>query len=125
MSADTGETFLYRARVGSLEVHVLCGVSEEERALPQTLLVDLEYSYEAAGEDDIARVVDYGVLVEEVARVLETDEFKLLETGARRVGEHVLSRFAAIREATVSVTKPRVPVARSLYGVSVSATFRR
>ena len=116
---------MYRASVEALEVHVHCGVSEEERALPQTLLVDLEYSYEAGGEDEIAGVVDYGVLVEEVARILEGEEFKLLETGVRTVGELVLGTFPAVREASVSVTKPGVPVARSLSGVSVSATFRR
>lgn len=118
-------TTLYLATVEALEVHVRCGVSEEERALPQTLLVDLEYSYEAGDEDDVAGVVDYGVLVEEVARVLEGEEFKLLETAVRRVGGLVMSAFPAVREATVSVTKPGVPVARSLSGVSVSATFGR
>ena len=116
---------MFHARVEALQVHVHCGVSEEERALPQTLLVDLEYSYEAGGEDEIAGVVDYGVLVEEVARVLQRDEFKLLETATRRVGERILSMFPAVREVIVTVTKPQVPVARSLSGISVSATFGR
>lgn len=116
---------LFRARVEALEVHVRCGVSEEERALPQTLLIDLEYAYEAAGKDDIAGVVDYGLLLVEVASRLEREEFKLLETAARMVGRHVLSTFPAVREVSVSVTKPRVPVMRSLSGVSVSVTFRR
>lgn len=114
-----------QAKVENLEVHVRCGVSEEERALPQTLLIDLEYSYEADGEDDIVGVVDYGLLAEGVAQVLERDEFLLLETGVRTVGEYVLGTFPTVRELFVSVTKPRVPVARSLSGVSVSATFRR
>ena len=125
MTSEVGRTLLFAARVEALEVHVRCGVSQEERALPQTLLIDLEYAYEAGGDDDIAGVVNYGVLVEEVARVLERREFRLLETGTRMVGERVLDSFPAVREITVSVTKPKVPVARSLSGVSVSATFRR
>lgn len=125
MASSIGDASPFRARVEALEVHVRCGVSEAERALPQPLLVDLEYSYEAAGEDDISSVVDYGVLLEGAARVLESEEFELLETGARRVGEHVLGAFPAVREVVVSVTKVRVPVARSLSGVRVSATFRR
>jgi hypothetical protein len=36
-------------------------MSAEERALSRTLLVDLEYVYEAQGDDDISGVVDYGV----------------------------------------------------------------
>ena len=125
MAPEAEGTFLFRARVEALEVHVLCGVSREERALPQTLLIDLEYAYEAGGRDDINGVVDYGVLVGEVAQALEQREFALLETGTRLVGERVLGSFPDVREVTVSVTKPRVPVARSLSGVSVSATFRR
>lgn len=115
----------FRAGVEGLLVHVRCGVSEEERALPQSLRIDLDYAYEAETGDDLAGTVDYGALVEGVAGVLEWEEFKLLETGVRRVGEHVLDEFPAVGEVTVSVTKLRVPVARSLSGVSVSATFRR
>ena len=116
---------IMHAKVEKLEVHVRCGVSVEERAVPQTLLVNLEYSYEANDEDDIAGMVDYGLLVEGAAQVLERDEFMLLETGVRMLGEYVLGTFPTVREVSVSVTKPRVPVARSLSGVSVSATFRR
>lgn len=114
-----------RAKVEALKVHVRCGVSPEERALPQTLLVDLEYVYETRGADDLSGVVDYGVLLEEVAQVLEREEFRLLETGARMIGEHVLERFPAVGEITVTVTKLHVPVARTVSGVSVEATFTR
>ena len=115
----------FRARVEGLLVHVRCGVSEEERALPQALQVDLDYSYEAEAADDLAGTADYGALVEGVAELLEREEFKLLETGVRRIGDHVLNEFSAVAEVTVSVTKLKVPVARTLSGVSVSATFRR
>lgn len=120
-----GNRVLFQGRVEALEVHVRCGVSDEERALPQTLLVDLEYAYEALDTDDVSGVVDYGVLLEEVAGALEREEFRLLETGARRAGEHVLVRFPAVLVVTVTVTKPRVPVDRVVSGVSVEATFRR
>ena len=115
----------FRGRVQALEVHARCGVSDEERALPQTLLVDLAYVYEARPDDDLSGTVDYGALLEEAARSLEGEEFRLLETGARRVGERVLQTFPGVREISVTVTKPRVPVSRSLSGVSVRAMFRR
>ena len=115
----------FRCRVQALEVHVRCGATDEERALPQALLVDLAYAYEARAADDVSLTVDYGALLEEVARTLEREEFRLLETGARLVGERVLGEFPAVREISVTVTKPKVPVARSLSGVSVRATFRR
>jgi len=123
--SEDAPSMTFRGRVQALEVHVRCGVTDEERTLPQALLVDLAYAYEARAADDVSGTVDYGVLLEEVAQVLERQEFRLLETGARRVGEHVLETFPAVREIAVTVTKPRVPVARSLSGVSIRATFRR
>ena len=116
---------VFRARVEGLVVRVRCGVADEERARPQALRVDLDYLYEAEEGDDLLGTVDYGALIEGVARLLEREEFRLLETGARIVGEHVLDKFPSIRKVTVAVTKLRVPVARAVSEVSVKATFAR
>lgn len=125
VASEEAPPMTVRARVEGLEVHVRCGVSEEERALPQALLLDLQYVYEARPSDGLSGVVDYGVLMEEAARALEREEFMLLETGARRIGARVLERFPSVREVAVVVTKPRVPIARTVSGVSVRAVFRR
>lgn len=109
----------------ALEVYARCGVSAEERVLPQTLLVNLEYIYKAQGDADISGVVNYGVLLEGAAQVLECDEFQLLETRAQRVGEHVLERFPEVWKLTVCVTKVRVPVARVASEVPVEANSGR
>lgn len=116
---------LVRARVEGLLVHALCGVTDEERALPQTLRVDLEYAYRAGERDEIEETVDYGAVLQGVAGLLEREEFKLLETGMRRVGKHVLENFPEMWEVTVRVTKLNVPVERAVSGVSVEAIFRR
>jgi dihydroneopterin aldolase len=105
--------------------HAYCGVTDEERALPQALRVELDYLYEAETGDELAGTVNYGAIIEGVAWLLEKEEFRLLETGVRRVGEHVLNGFPAVLEVIVRVTKLRVPVARTVSGVSVEATFRR
>jgi dihydroneopterin aldolase len=114
-----------RAKVKALEVYVHCGVSAEERALPQTLLLNLEYVYKVQSDDHIYGVVDYSILLEGVAQALEREEFQLLETGARRVGEHVLECFPEVWKLTFRVTKVRVPVARAASGVTVEATSGR
>jgi dihydroneopterin aldolase len=66
-------------------------------------------------------VVSYGVLLEGVAQVLEREAFQLLETGIRRVREHVLERFPEVWKPTVRA-KVRVPVARAASGVPVEAS---
>ncbi|MCA1717749.1 MAG: dihydroneopterin aldolase [Actinobacteria bacterium] len=116
---------LVQARVEGLLVHARCGVSDEERALPQALRVDLQYRYRPGEGDELGESVDYGAVLREVAELLEREEFRLLETGMRRVGAHVLESFPEIWELTVRVTKVHVPVARSVSGVSVEATFGR
>jgi dihydroneopterin aldolase len=73
----------------------------------------------------LAGTVNYGAIIEGVAGVLKKEEFRLLDTGGRRVGEHVLSGFPAVREVTVRVAKLRVPVARTVSGVSVEVAYRR
>jgi dihydroneopterin aldolase len=70
-------------------------------------------------------LVDYGVLLEGVAQVLERQELQLLEAGARRVREHVLKVFPEVRQVTVSVAKPQVPVTCTVSRVSFEATFGR
>jgi dihydroneopterin aldolase len=104
---------------------VRCGVADEERARAQALRVDLDYLYEAEEGDELLGTVDYGPLIEGVARLLEREEFRLLETGVRIVGEHVLDKFPSILKVTVAVTKLRVPVTRAVSEVSVKATFGR
>jgi dihydroneopterin aldolase len=114
---------MMRALVEGLLVHAHCGVTVEERASRQTLQVDLEYTYRAGEGDEIEHTIDYGGVLR--AEVLEREEFKLLETGVRRVGKHVLSGYSEIREINVRVTKLNVPVAQTVSGVSVEATFSR
>lgn len=115
----------FRARIKGLVVRVRCGATDEERAAPQPLRVELDYLYEIGEGDDLFQTVDYGAIVEGVADLLENEEFKLLETGARMVGEYVLGEFSSVREVTITITKLNVPVAREVSGISVVATFRR
>ena len=120
-----GRAKTLRARVEGLVVNVRCGITEVERARPQTLRVDLDYLYGAGEGDELSETVDYGAIVEGVAELLERREFKLLEAGARMVGGHIMDRVPPVREVTVSVAKLNVPTGREVSEVSVEATFCR
>ena len=115
----------FRTRVEGLVVKARCGVTDEERARFQTLRVDLDYLYEAGEGDELSETVDYGVMIEGVAELLERKEFKLLEVGARMVGGYVLDGFSPVREVTVSVAKLNVPIEREVSEVSVEVTYHR
>ena len=116
---------IVRARVEGLLVNARCGVTDEERASPQALRVDLDYAYRVGEWDEIDQTVDYATILREVAELLEREEFRLLEMGMRRVGKHILEGFPAIWEVRVRVTKVNVPVPQRVSEVSVEATFSR
>jgi dihydroneopterin aldolase len=89
------------------------------------LRVNLDYLYEAGEGDELPGTVDYGAVIESVAGLLERGEFRLLETGVRMVGEHVLDGFSPVQKVTVTVTKMRVPIDREVAEVSVESTYGR
>ena len=109
-----GRTRTFRARGEGLVVEARCCGTDEERARAQTLRVNLNYLYEAGEGDELSETVDYGAMIESVAELLEKNEFKLLETGARRVSEYVLDGFTTVREITVSIAKLNVPIEREI-----------
>ena len=90
-----------------------CGVSAEERAVGQTLVVDvrLEPAEQAAVlSDELADTVDYGRIVELVREVVEDGEYRLLERLATVIADAIWDDFAP-RLLEVAVTKPQPPVA--------------
>ena len=106
-----------RVKVKALAVHVHRGVSAEERALPQTLLVDLEYVYEAQDDDISPGWCTTASSLRELCKSSSARSPNFWRWGLR---EHVLKVFPEVRQVTVSVTKPQVPVTRR---VSFEATF--
>jgi 7,8-dihydroneopterin aldolase/epimerase/oxygenase len=89
------------------------GVSEDERALPQLVEVDLEVEADlgpASESDALADTVDYGPLVESVTRTVETGSHRLLEGLAGAIVRDVLAASDRILAVTVRVRKLAVPM---------------
>lgn len=89
------------------------GVSEEERALPQLVEVDLEAEIDlaiASASDDLADSVDYGPLVALTTRAVEEGDYRLLEGLAGSIARQALASAPAIRAVTVRVRKLAVPL---------------
>jgi len=89
------------------------GASEEERAFPQLLEVDLEVEADlqaAATSDALVDTVDYGPLVELVARTVEGGSFRLLEALAGAIAAGAMEFTPQIRAVTVRVRKLAVPM---------------
>lgn len=89
-----------------------CGVTAEERAIGQTLLVDVRLepaSCTGADTDDLGGTVSYSRVVDVVRGVVEGREFHLLERLATVIAD-ALWDLAELTRVEVGVAKVAPPV---------------
>ncbi len=107
-----------------LEVFYRVGISEEERAKPQRLLLTLDIKFDfssAAVSGRIGRTVDYYEVTQRLLKLGETRSWRLIESVATDVADKILSEFRP-ENVTVEMKKFSIPEARF---VSVSLTKQR
>jgi FolB domain-containing protein len=107
-----------------LEVFYRVGISEEERAKPQRLLLTLDIKFDfssAAVSGRIGRTVDYYEVTQRLLKLGETRSWRLIESVATDIADKILSEFRP-ENVTVEVKKFSIPEARY---VSVSLTKQR
>ena len=100
-----------RLVVEGLRCSARVGVSEQERAQPQEVLVTVEAELDAApaaSTDRFSLTVDYVALAETARAEVEGRPRALLETIAAAVGSALLARFATLSAVRVRVAKPAV-----------------
>ena len=82
--------------INDLEVFYRIGVSEEERATPQRLLISLEMTRDvsaAAASDDLTKTIDYYVVTRRLLAFGEGRSWKLLEKLAADIAWLILAEF--------------------------------
>jgi dihydroneopterin aldolase len=107
-----------------LEVFYRVGISEEERAKPQRLLLTLDIKFNfssAAVSGRIGRTIDYYEVTQRLLKLGETRSWRLIESVATDVAEKILSDFHP-ENVTVEVKKFSIPEVRY---VSASLTKQR
>jgi dihydroneopterin aldolase len=97
--------------IEQLEVFARIGVTDNERAAPQRLLLSITFSprkdFDAAN-DDIANTVDYAALCAAAREFVEMRGGRLIETLARNLAEEMLVRFP-LRRITIELRKFVIP----------------
>lgn len=112
-------------RIDSLPVECIVGILPEERQKSQPLVVDAELHLDltAAAESGAMRdTVDYSALAKEIAFILRTARFPLLETAAVALG-YYLAR-PPVQAAKVRLTKPKALQEAGVPSVTVERTPR-
>ncbi len=103
------------------------GATEEEQAVGQRFVVDLEMAMDlsvAGHSDDLADTADYGRAFEIVQGVVEGPPHALLESLAEECAQRLLDELP-IESTRIRVSKPSVPIRGALDSAWVEITRRR
>ena len=113
-----------RITIRDLKATTRVGVTEEERASEQVVLVTIEIETDlkrAGATDRLEDTVDYGRVAEEVVELVKSSETKLLETLAERLAAHI-GGLTGVEHVTVEVVKESPPVAQEVGPIAVKIT---
>jgi FolB domain-containing protein len=110
-----------KIRITDLEVFYQVGVTEEERAKPQRLLISVELEHDftsAISRDNLAETLDYFTISQRLLRFGEGCHWQLIETLAADIAAMLQDEFQA-KTVSVEVKKFVIPQAAH---VSVALT---
>lgn len=104
--------------IEEMRVDANVGIYDRERAAPQTLEINLTFGVpdEAAINDDIAKTIDYAVVIARVRKELAERQFNLLETLGEYVIGLMLNEFGA---PWVKISIAKVGIAKGVKRVGV------
>lgn len=110
-----------QVQIMGLQVDAHHGVHAQERRDGQRFVVDVVLDVDtqiAARTDNLDDTIDYAQLVTDVAEMIRSTQFHLLEALAAHVADQLLvqERVAAVR---VRITKPNVELPEEVEAVSV------
>ena len=97
-----------------LEVFYRIGVTEDERAKPQRLLLTVDMSFDfssAADSDRIERTINYQTVADDLLKFGEGRSWKLVEKLVSNIAERVLAEYKP-QAVMVEVKKFSIPQAR-------------
>lgn len=107
--------------IRELKVTTLIGIYERERAIPQTLQLDLDIAMpnsRACQSDDIHDALDYAEVAKHIQQVLSAGHFSLLEALAEHIARIILQDFNA-PWVRVSVAKLQAIRQCKMVGISI------
>jgi len=118
--------FISKITITDLEVFYSVGVTDDERAKPQRLLVTVDMAFDvssAATSDRIEKTINYQQVADQVLKYGEGRNWKLIERLATNLADFVLSEHRP-EAVFVEVKKFSIPQARHV-SVSVTKTRQR
>ena len=107
--------------ISELKVKTKLGVPEWERMVAQTVILDIEISYDlskAGKSDTIADTIDYSAVVSRIQTTLKEHSFQLVEALAEHICQLILKEFGALI-VKIKVAKPAILPGLRALGVEI------
>jgi len=101
------------------------GVFEHEAKNGQDFYVDLEIEVDLAKaslSDDLQETIDYGALADLVVEEITGQRVQLIERLAGRIADRIKGAHREILRISVTVHKPKAPVAAQVTDIAVTIT---
>jgi FolB domain-containing protein len=113
-----------RINIVDLEVFIQIGITEEERAKPQRLLITVEMDFDfsaAALSDRLEKTINYFEVSQELLKFGNGRNWKLMEKLTANIADFIMARF---RPEAVTVEIKKFPIPQAQY-VSVAVARSR
>lgn len=104
-----------------VKVQTKLGVPEWERMVAQTVILDIEISYDlskSCQSDTIEDTIDYGLVVNRIHETLTKNSFKLVEALSEHICQLILKEFKA-ESVKVKAAKPAILPGLKTLGVVI------
>lgn len=108
-----------------VKVQTKLGVPDWERAVPQTVILDIEIGYDfskACQTDAIEDTIDYGQVAGRIRETLAERSFKLVEALGEHVCQLILQEFKA-KNVKLKVSKPGILPGLKALGIQIERSI--
>ncbi|GAA0353694.1 dihydroneopterin aldolase [Bacillus horti] len=117
-----------KIQLKNMEFYAYHGVLPEENRLGQSFKVDMELflNLAPAGQtDDLTLSINYAEAYKLVKRIVEEEQYKLIEALAERIAQDALDTWTQLEEVLVKLVKPNPPIAGHYDYVAVEIRRKR
>ena len=107
--------------IQGLKIDTVIGVYAWERVIKQRLIIDAQMVCDmtrAIADDDVAYVIDYKAVCEDIEQLCHEVQAELLETLADKIAHHVLTNYPCC-EITLTIHKPNAIKQADSVGIKI------
>ena len=107
--------------IQGLNIDTVIGVYAWERVIKQRLIIDAQMVCDmtrAIADDDVAYVIDYKAVCEDIEKLCHEVQAELLETLADKIAHYVLTNYPCC-EITLTIHKPNAIKQADSVGIKI------